>query len=1064
MKLTKKVLSIMLALILCVSTFSFSIPAIAGSTSPYIKDGKFYRMNNGVYLSYETSYNDVVSAVRNALLAHKTSVSVRYAVLSTNTKYGFDYDYEPDKNAPQAEKDEYKKQLENKDNKCKQFITDVFYSCFGTVDGNPLSGDYSYHNLVLHSLDGKANFEFSFLSLPNEKDYVNGKKYTNIQIEFTHLNYYTTTAQDKAVLNTVNNLSENVLNIKSKSDYQKVKTIYDFIVRNTTYDEFVRSTSDKNIGKTGYASLTRYKKSHSAYGALFGDYSSTEIDLSVKNSVTNQKVLKKYDQGRAVCEGYSKLFYVFCMANGIPCRIVDGDYTSTSKKESDPHQWNVVYLYDNVSKTYKWYSVDTTFASMRSLKAVDYNSYDYFLRGTAGGFFKDTAHQQPYKFTTQTLGQENNTIHQLYNWYSTANKASTTDYPYDEPKYRELVNDDTNFIVCRSYTFNGEDRGSYLLTGTNSQTIIVIDEKGKIKSTKTGGFNYNGLNCEYTITVPYVVKGVINVPKATADNMVNVGKYTYSLSGQNGTTVKVPLSIQALDMSNSSSNVTNTNYSPEGTSVDKYAYYNGSTIVPKTKIVDGFGNVLTNPTDYVVNVYSDSAHTKKTTISKMGKYYVDIAYKGNYKGHYYITFEVRRINIANLKISDVQSYMYMPKGARAKSGVSTINDYIKYVAPSLKIGTETIVQGTDYKISASGTLAYGSKGTVTMTSCDTPLVLPNKVKKYSYVISKRYDISSLSGTFADSSKNIAYTGKAVTPTKFANLDTILEPGVDYKIVGYSNNVNPSTSSSPAYVTIQGINGCTGTAKLKFVITDKRTSITKTYVAGSVKVSNNTVTYQLTANGKSTGTKLVKGKDYTEKAIVKNGTPAIQLTGIGNYKDIFDINLTGFASPSASGNTVQIPYTATTYTGKAIEPTVAVSNSAKKLLITNFYTCTYSNNTNVGTAKVVVKFSTGAPSITKTFKINPKGTALGTLTPASKAIKVTWTKQATQTTGYQIQYSTSSSFSSPKTVTVASNSTVSKTISSLTSNKTYYVRIRTYKTVGSTNYYSAWSSAKSAKVK
>ncbi|MGN0521821.1 MAG: fibronectin type III domain-containing protein, partial [Eubacterium sp.] len=80
------------------------------------------------------------------------------------------------------------------------------------------------------------------------------------------------------------------------------------------------------------------------------------------------------------------------------------------------------------------------------------------------------------------------------------------------------------------------------------------------------------------------------------------------------------------------------------------------------------------------------------------------------------------------------------------------------------------------------------------------------------------------------------------------------------------------------------------------------------------------------------------------------------------------------------------------------------------------------------------------------------------------ITVKW-KKAT-CTGYQIQYSTSSKFTSgtTKTVTVSKSSTVSKTISKLKSNKKYYVRIRAYKTVNGTKYYGTWSKAKSVTTK
>ena len=82
---------------------------------------------------------------------------------------------------------------------------------------------------------------------------------------------------------------------------------------------------------------------------------------------------------------------------------------------------------------------------------------------------------------------------------------------------------------------------------------------------------------------------------------------------------------------------------------------------------------------------------------------------------------------------------------------------------------------------------------------------------------------------------------------------------------------------------------------------------------------------------------------------------------------------------------------------------------------------------------------------------------------SKSLTVKWTKDA-KATGYQIQYSTSSSFASGnKTVTVSSNATVSKTISSLTKGKKYYVRIRTYKTISGVKYYSGWSTNKSVSI-
>jgi hypothetical protein len=155
-------------------------------------------------------------------------------------------------------------------------------------------------------------------------------------------------------------------------------------------------------------------------------------------------------------------------------------------------------------------------------------------------------------------------------------------------------------------------------------------------------------------------------------------------------------------------------------------------------------------------------------------------------------------------------------------------------------------------------------------------------------------------------------------------------------------------------------------------------------------------------------------------------------------------------------------TSYTYDGKAKKPAVTVKTIKGKTVSSSKYTVKYSGNLkNVGTYKATVTFKDGyGTTLTKSYKVNPKGTSLSTLTKKSKSFTVKWKKQSKQTTGYQIQYSTSSKFSNAKTVTVSKNSTTSKTIKKLKGKKKYYVRVRTYKTVSGTKYYSGWSKAKS----
>ena len=54
--------------------------------------------------------------------------------------------------------------------------------------------------------------------------------------------------------------------------------------------------------------------------------------------------------------------------------------------------------------------------------------------------------------------------------------------------------------------------------------------------------------------------------------------------------------------------------------------------------------------------------------------------------------------------------------------------------------------------------------------------------------------------------------------------------------------------------------------------------------------------------------------------------------------------------------------------------------------------------------------------------------------------------------------------SAKTATIKKNKTTSTTIKKLKAKKTYYVRIRTYKTVQGKKYSSTWSKVKSVKTK
>ncbi len=164
--------------------------------------------------------------------------------------------------------------------------------------------------------------------------------------------------------------------------------------------------------------------------------------------------------------------------------------------------------------------------------------------------------------------------------------------------------------------------------------------------------------------------------------------------------------------------------------------------------------------------------------------------------------------------------------------------------------------------------------------------------------------------------------------------------------------------------------------------------------------------------------------------------------------------------------VKLSVTTYTYNGSAKKPALTAKDSMGNKIPSSNYTITYaSGRKNVGTYKVTIKFK-GNYSGTKTltFKINPTKTSISKLTAGKKSLTVKWAKKTTQVTGYEIQYSTSKSFKSVKTKTVSKNSTTSVKLTGLKAKTTYYVRVRTYKTVNGKKYYSGWSTVKHLKTK
>ena len=140
----------------------------------------------------------------------------------------------------------------------------------------------------------------------------------------------------------------------------------------------------------------------------------------------------------------------------------------------------------------------------------------------------------------------------------------------------------------------------------------------------------------------------------------------------------------------------------------------------------------------------------------------------------------------------------------------------------------------------------------------------------------------------------------------------------------------------------------------------------------------------------------------------------------------------------------------------------------KEILNSEYTVNYiSNSKKIGeyNVKIIYNNEISNGEVTLKYKILPKETKISKIKSQKKKMTVQWKKQKDETTGYEIQYSTKSDFSSTnKKVKINTNKTTSTAVNKLKSKKKYYVRIRTFKKVKGKTYYSSWSKTKSIKIK
>lgn len=302
-----------------------------------------------------------------------------------------------------------------------------------------------------------------------------------------------------------------------------------------------------------------------------------------------------------------------------------------------------------------------------------------------------------------------------------------------------------------------------------------------------------------------------------------------------------------------------------------------------------------------------------------------------------------------------------------------------------------------------------------------------------------------------------YNGKTQKPTvTVKNGEKVLKAGTDYT-VSIPNSVNAGTYT----VKVTGKGNYTGTYELVYYINAR--DLSKVSLSSAVKSATYTgkeIKPAVTVKDFGGTKKLVPGKDvtvsYSNNILV--GTARVEI-----YSN--SVNYTGskaveFKITPASLSKVKFEKVADlVYNGNAQEPILNATFNKNPVNLNYDFTMKCTSNKNPGKMKISIK---GINNFTgsKTIYCYIKPAMVDEFyvdNSKAKTMKMTWKKDKT-VSGYEIYYSTKDNFAKKyrKSVSITKYKTVSKTVKSLKTGKTYYVKIRSYKKVGSKKVYSDWS--------
>ena len=193
----------------------------------------------------------------------------------------------------------------------------------------------------------------------------------------------------------------------------------------------------------------------------------------------------------------------------------------------------------------------------------------------------------------------------------------------------------------------------------------------------------------------------------------------------------------------------------------------------------------------------------------------------------------------------------------------------------------------------------------------------------------------------------------------------------------------------------------------------------------------------------------KAKGHTYTYIYTKATTRADGKIVKKCKDCGKVAATSVIKKPATLTTANTSYA---YTGSQIKPSVTVRDSAGKTIPATEYTVTYGTNKAVGkgTVKITFKGKKYSGTMTKTFNIIPKATAVTSIANGAAGITIKWSKNTTGT-GYMI-YRCETGAKYKRIKTIGSNAVLSYTDTNVVNGKAYKYKVLPYKVINEINYY------------